>query len=287
MKRIWATSLAVAGMTLALQAGSQPAMAQEAAFPTKPARMIFGFAPGGSGDLAARLLAEKATAVFGQHVSMENRTGANGMIAAEAIASDVGLGYRIFLVRRYLAMDIILPYVAWISLLAIAADALLRLIARRAGSKALGFVPAPSAAAKLSAEEIVKGLQPEDLFAFGMIPEFVGRLPVISVLEPLDRTALIRILTEPRNAATKQYRKLFALSGMTLEFTPEALEAAADKALALGTGARGLRSVLEGALLETMYTLPTAAAGSRFTVTPAAIRGEQPVTVVAPRKKAS
>lgn len=162
-----------------------------------------------------------------------------------------------------------------------------RLIARRAGSKALGFVPAPSAAAQLSAEEIVKGLQPEDLFAFGMIPEFVGRLPVISVLEPLDRTALIRILTEPRNAATKQYRKLFALSGMTLEFTPEALEAAADKALALGTGARGLRSVLEGALLETMYTLPTAAAGSRFTVTPAAIRGEQPVTVVAPRKKAS
>jgi ATP-dependent Clp protease ATP-binding subunit ClpX len=162
-----------------------------------------------------------------------------------------------------------------------------RLIAKRAGSKSLGFVPAQSEAAKLSAEEIVKGLQPEDLFAFGMIPEFVGRLPVISVLEPLDRDALIRILTEPRNAATKQYRKLFALSGMTLEFTREALEAAADKALALGTGARGLRSVLENVLLDAMYTLPTAATGSKFTVTPEAIRGEQPVTVAAPKQKAS
>ena len=162
-----------------------------------------------------------------------------------------------------------------------------RLIAKRAGSKSLGFIPAQSEAAKLSAEEIVKGLQPEDLFAFGMIPEFVGRLPVISVLEPLDREALIRILTEPRNAATKQYRKLFALSGMSLEFSREALEAAADKALALGTGARGLRSVLEGVLLDTMYALPEAAPGSKFTVTAEAIRGEQPVTVAAPKKKAS
>lgn len=162
-----------------------------------------------------------------------------------------------------------------------------RLIAKRAGSKSLGFVPAQSEAAKLSAEEIVKGLQPEDLFAFGMIPEFVGRLPVISVLEPLDRAALIRILTEPRNAATKQYRKLFALSDMTLEFTREALEAAADKALALGTGARGLRSVLENVLLDAMYTLPTAATGSKFTVTPEAIRGEQPIAVAAPKQKAS
>ena len=162
-----------------------------------------------------------------------------------------------------------------------------RLIAKRAGSKALGFVPSQSAAAKLSAEEVVKGMQPEDLFAFGMIPEFVGRLPVISVLEPLDREALIRILTEPRHAATKQYRKLFALSGMSLEFTRAALEAAADKALALGTGARGLRSVLENTLLDTMYTLPTAPPGSKFTVTPEAIRGEAPVAVAAPKKKAS
>jgi len=162
-----------------------------------------------------------------------------------------------------------------------------RIIARRGGAKSLGFVPPQNDKPSLSAEQIVAGLQPEDLFSFGMIPEFVGRLPVISVLEPLDREALIRILTEPRNAATKQYRKLFALSGMSLEFSREALEAAADKALALGTGARGLRSVLEGVLLDTMYSLPEAAAGSKFTVTAEAIRGEQPVTVVAPKKKAS
>jgi len=162
-----------------------------------------------------------------------------------------------------------------------------RIIARRGGAKSLGFVPPRNDAPALSAEQIVAGLQPEDLFSFGMIPEFVGRLPVISVLEPLDREALIRILTEPRNAATKQYRKLFALSGMSLEFTRGSLEAAADKALALGTGARGLRSVLEGVLLETMYALPEAAAGSKFTVTAEAIRGEQPVSVATPRKKAS
>ncbi|PHX57589.1 MAG: ATP-dependent Clp protease ATP-binding subunit ClpX [Opitutia bacterium] len=164
-----------------------------------------------------------------------------------------------------------------------------RIIARRGGAKSLGFVPPRNDAPSLSAEQIIAGLQPEDLFSFGMIPEFVGRLPVISVLEPLDREALIRILTEPRNAATKQYRKLFALSGMTLEFTREGLEAAADKALALGTGARGLRSVLEGVLLETMYALPEATPGSKFTVTAEAIRGEKPVTVsaAAPKKKAS
>ena len=164
-----------------------------------------------------------------------------------------------------------------------------RIIARRGGAKSLGFVPPQNDKPSLSAEQIVAGLQPEDLFSFGMIPEFVGRLPVISVLEPLDREALIRILTEPRNAATKQYRKLFALSGMTLEFTREGLEAAADKALALGTGARGLRSVLEGVLLETMYALPEATSGSKFTVTAEAIRGEKPVTVSAasPKKKAS
>lgn len=162
-----------------------------------------------------------------------------------------------------------------------------RIIARRGGAKSLGFVAPQNDQPSLSAEQIVAGLQPEDLFSFGMIPEFVGRLPVISVLEPLDREALIRILTEPRNAATKQYRKLFALSGMSLEFSREALEAAADKALALGTGARGLRSVLEGVLLDTMYALPESVPGSKFTVTAEAIRGEQPVTVVAPKKKAS
>ena len=160
-----------------------------------------------------------------------------------------------------------------------------RLIARRAGTKALGFIQGGDIPPTLTAEQVLAGLQPEDLFSFGMIPEFVGRLPVISVLEPLNKDALIRILTEPKNAPTKQYRKLFGLSGMHLEFTPGALDAAAERALALGTGARGLRSVLEGVLLETMYSLPEHPAGSKFTVTAEAIRGEKPVTVTAASAK--
>lgn len=165
-----------------------------------------------------------------------------------------------------------------------------RLIARRAGTKALGFIQGGVISPNLTAEQVLAGLQPEDLFSFGMIPEFVGRLPVISVLEPLSRDALVRILTEPRNAPTKQYRKLFLMSGMKLEFTPESLDAAADRALELGTGARGLRSVLEGVLLETMYHLPEAEVGSLFTVTAEAIRGKTPVQITAPkslRKKSS
>ncbi len=159
-----------------------------------------------------------------------------------------------------------------------------RLIAKRAGTKSLGFIHGGNIPPKLSAEEVLAGLQPEDLFSFGMIPEFVGRLPVISVLEPLSRDALVRILTEPKNAATKQYQKLFAMSGVHLEFTPAALEALADRALELGTGARGLRSVLEGLLLETMYHLPEAVAGTKFTVTPEAVRGTKPIAVTPPTK---
>ena len=148
-----------------------------------------------------------------------------------------------------------------------------RLVARRARG-ALGFdggasgdAPAPSAEATMA------GLQPEDLFAFGMIPEFVGRLPVISVLSPLTEADLVRVLTEPRNAPVRQYRKLLALSGITLELGPGALEAVAAKALALGTGARGLRAILEGALLDTMYDPPPP--GSTVTLTAAAVRGEE------------
>jgi ATP-dependent Clp protease ATP-binding subunit ClpX len=160
-----------------------------------------------------------------------------------------------------------------------------RMIARRTGTKSLGFVQGGDISPNLSAEQVLAGLQPEDLFSFGMIPEFVGRLPVISVLEPLNREALVRILTEPRNAPTKQYRKLFALSGMSLEFTSDSLNAVADRALELGTGARGLRSVLEGVLLETMYHLPEATPGSTFTVTAEAIRGQKPVSLSAPDEK--
>ena len=105
--------------------------------------------------------------------------------------------------------------------------------------------------------DIVKKVQSEDLIRFGLIPEFIGRLPVITTLESLDKSALIKILTEPKNALTKQFKKLFRIEGVELDFRVEALNAIADKALERKSGARGLRSILEIALKETMFDLPT------------------------------
>ena len=107
------------------------------------------------------------------------------------------------------------------------------------------------------ANELLKDLEPEDLIKYGLIPEFIGRLPVVATLEELDEDALIRILTEPRNALTKQYAKLLKLEGVDLEFRPDALRQIAKKAMERKAGARGLRSILENALLETMYELPS------------------------------
>ena len=99
---------------------------------------------------------------------------------------------------------------------------------------------------------------PEDLLKFGMIPEFIGRLPVITSVRNLDQDALVRILTEPRNALVKQYQRLFELDGVELEFTDDALEAIADQAILRGTGARGLRAIMEEVLLSVMYEVPVA-----------------------------
>lgn len=104
--------------------------------------------------------------------------------------------------------------------------------------------------------ELLAQVEPEDLIKFGLMPEFIGRLPIVTALAELDRKALIQILTEPKNALVKQFQALFALENVTLTFEQSALEAIADKALARKTGARGLRSILEAALLETMYELP-------------------------------
>jgi ATP-dependent Clp protease ATP-binding subunit ClpX len=107
------------------------------------------------------------------------------------------------------------------------------------------------------ASELLQQLEPEDLIKYGLIPEFIGRLPVVATLEELDEEALIRILTEPKNALTKQYQKLFKLEGVSLEFREDALRQIAIKATERKAGARGLRSILENALLETMYELPS------------------------------
>ncbi|MEM6780439.1 MAG: ATP-dependent Clp protease ATP-binding subunit ClpX, partial [Pseudomonadota bacterium] len=104
--------------------------------------------------------------------------------------------------------------------------------------------------------ELLKGLEPEDLLKFGLIPEFVGRLPVIATLEDLDEDALVTILTEPKNALIKQYQRLFEMEGAALEFSDDALKAVAKKAIERKTGARGLRSILENMLLDTMFELP-------------------------------
>ncbi len=105
--------------------------------------------------------------------------------------------------------------------------------------------------------KVLAEVEPEDLVKFGLIPEFVGRLPVVATLEELDETALVRILTEPKNAITKQFKKLFDMEGVELEFRPDALTAIARKALKRKTGARGLRTIVESVLLDTMYDLPS------------------------------
>lgn len=123
-------------------------------------------------------------------------------------------------------------------------------------------------------------VEPDDLVKFGLIPEFVGRLPVIATLEELDEAALIEILTEPKNALTKQYGKLFEMEGVELEFRQEALKAIAQKALERKTGARGLRSILEGILLETMYDIPSQVDVSKVVIDESVIEGaSQPLLI--------
>ena len=121
--------------------------------------------------------------------------------------------------------------------------------------------------------ESLREVEPDDLVKFGLIPEFVGRLPVIATLEELDEAALVQILTEPKNALTKQYGKLFEMEGVDLEFRPDALKSVAQKALERKTGARGLRSILEGILLDTMYEIPSQQDVSKVVIDESVIDG--------------
>ncbi|HCK92945.1 MAG TPA: ATP-dependent Clp protease ATP-binding subunit ClpX, partial [Gammaproteobacteria bacterium] len=122
--------------------------------------------------------------------------------------------------------------------------------------------------------ESLKDVEPEDLTKYGLIPEFVGRLPVIATLNELDEDALIQILTEPKNALTKQYAKLFEMEGVELEFREDALRAIANRAMERKTGARGLRSILEGVLLSTMYTVPSEENVARVVIDESVITGK-------------
>ena len=132
-----------------------------------------------------------------------------------------------------------------------------KIIEGRIGRKGIGFRADIAKSSEKDEGAVMAQVLPEDLLKFGLIPEFVGRLPVIGAVSSLDRGALVEILVQPKNALVKQYRKVFDLDGVELEFTTDALEAVAEQALLRGTGARGLRAILEEVLLEVMYDLPS------------------------------
>ncbi len=133
-----------------------------------------------------------------------------------------------------------------------------KVIQDRSDRSSIGFgANVPTEANRKNLGETLRGVEPEDLVRYGLIPEFVGRLPVLATLDELDTDALVRILKEPRNAYTKQYAKLFEMEGAEIDFREDALEAVAQKAMERKTGARGLRSILESVLLEVMYELPS------------------------------
>jgi ATP-dependent Clp protease ATP-binding subunit ClpX len=135
-------------------------------------------------------------------------------------------------------------------------DGLERVIEQRLVEKRLGFLADVKGKKERNVNEILAKVQPEDLIRFGLIPEFVGRLPVISTLDKLEVKDLVKILTRPKNALVKQYQKMFALEGVDLVFTPEAVEEIAAQALSRGSGARGLRAILEALLMDIMFDLP-------------------------------
>ncbi|QKG84063.1 ATP-dependent protease ATP-binding subunit ClpX [Kroppenstedtia pulmonis] len=156
-------------------------------------------------------------------------------------------------------------------------DGLEPIIKRRIGKKVIGF-GADTDTADLKPGEYLKMVLPEDLLRFGLIPEFVGRLPIVSTLEPLDQKALVRILTEPKNALVKQYQKLLEMDNVNLTFEKGALEAISDEAIKRNTGARGLRAIIETIMLDVMYDLP-----SRNDVTECVVTEETVTNKVAPR----
>jgi ATP-dependent Clp protease ATP-binding subunit ClpX len=132
-----------------------------------------------------------------------------------------------------------------------------KIIERRVGEKVLGFGAEIKSKKDKNLGELMAVVEPEDLLRYGLIPELVGRLPVVGVLESLDENALVSILTEPKNAITKQYQRFFEMEGVKLDFTEDALRAIAQAAIKRGTGARGLRAVIEEAMLDVMYDIPS------------------------------
>ena len=150
-------------------------------------------------------------------------------------------------------------------------------IASRIGRSPIGFNPTPDKTRDRQLGELLELVEPDDLIHYGMIPEFVGRLPCVATLSPLSEDDLVRIMLEPRNAIVRQYQKFFEMENCTLELTPQALREIAHKAMQRGTGARALRSIMEDMMLDPMFRLPSGKKPAKYLVTPAVVRGEKPL----------
>ncbi|NUQ63254.1 MAG: ATP-dependent Clp protease ATP-binding subunit ClpX [Pirellulales bacterium] len=148
-----------------------------------------------------------------------------------------------------------------------------KIISKRLGQRTIGFGQKSGTKVELSTAELLQHATSDDLTEFGLIPELVGRLPVIAPLGPLEEDSLIRVLTEPKNALVRQYQQLFAMENAELHFTDEALRAVARKAIKKQTGARGLRSIIEGLMLDIMFELPDHGAGQRYVITEDVVEG--------------
>jgi ATP-dependent Clp protease ATP-binding subunit ClpX len=160
-----------------------------------------------------------------------------------------------------------------------------KVISARGQGASIGFGAKVADPDERRTGEILRGVEPDDLLRFGLIPEFIGRLPVIATLEDLDETALVQILTEPKNAFVKQYQRLFDMENIGLTFTDDALRSVAKKAILRKTGARGLRSILEAILLDTMYELPTYQGVEEVVVNAEVVEGRtQPLLIYAEKR---
>lgn len=153
-------------------------------------------------------------------------------------------------------------------------DGLEKIIEKRTDRKGIGFDAVVESKAERQTGALLKEVQPHDLLKFGIIPELVGRLPVIAALDGLTRADLVQILTKPKNALVKQYQKLFSYDNVDLTFTEDALEAVADKAIARNIGARGLRAVMEGILTNVMFDIPSDPTIERVTITADCVEGK-------------
>ena len=159
-------------------------------------------------------------------------------------------------------------------------DGLDKIIEKRTDKKTMGFGAEIKSSTQRDVGQILSQVQQHDLLKFGIIPELIGRLPVVASLDSLSRDDLVRILKEPKNAMTKQYQALMGFDGVELEYEPEALEAIADKAIERKIGARGLRSVMEGVMTELMYEIPSDPTVAKVIITAACVRGTEKPTVL-------